>query len=150
MICRTKGHLQGGLTLIELLVVVAIIGIIGAIGFPMFAGQKTLAEETDAKNTLRVISAAQERYKLLNGTYYPNASGAINNPALISSALLNNQALNTRIFSYSVQTIGCQAQPVTGIARNFCITATRINNSNITFTIDHTDKIYNRSNVEVQ
>ncbi len=150
MIYRTKGHLKGGLTLIELLVVVAIIGVIGAIGFPMFAGQKTLAEETDVKNTLRVISAAQERYKLLNGTFYPNTTGAINNPAQISAALLNNQALNTKVFNYTIQSSGCPVQPVTGIQRNFCVTARKNNNAAITFTIDHTDKIYNQSGIEVQ
>ncbi len=142
-------RLKSGLTLIELLVVVAIISILGAVGFPIYSGYLTTASEVDAKNALRAISVAQERFKLLNGAYFPNPPGSTSLNTTISASLLNNQSLNTKYFTYTIQTTGCAPQPVTGIARQFCAIA-RKNNSTITFTIDHTDKIYNQLGVEVQ
>lgn len=142
-------RLKSGLTLIELLVVVAIISILGAVGFPIYSGYLTTAAEVDAKSALRAISVAQERYKLLNGAYFPNPVGATSNTQTISTLLLNNQSLNTKYFTYTIQTTGCAPQPVTGIARQFCAVA-RKNNSTVSFTIDHTDKIYNQLGIEVQ
>ncbi len=142
-------HSKGGLTLIELLVVLAIISILGAVGFPIYSNYLTTAAEVDAKNALRAISIAQERFKLINGVYFPNPPGATSVNTTISASLLNNQSLNTKYFTYTIQTTGCAPQPVTGIARQFCAIA-RKNNSTVTFTIDHTDKIYNQLGVEVQ
>lgn len=140
---------QCGFTLIELLVVIAIVSILGAVGYPIYSNYVKTGAAVDARNALRVISAAQERYKLLNGIYYPS-SGVVTDQ-IISVNLLNNLSLNNKYYSFSLQTVGCPNQPVTGLVRQFCATATRLNTSPIeTYTIDQTDKIFNQLGVEIK
>ena len=58
-------------TLIELLIVVAILGIMAAIVMPLFAGQIQLAKEAAAKDNLRVLREAIERYASDNNDIPP-------------------------------------------------------------------------------
>lgn len=138
---------QRGFSLIELLVVVAIISILAAVGFPIYSGYIATAADTDAKTTLRMISASQERYKMLNGVYYatsvsqPSATTTIE----IQNNLLSNLSINTNYYTYAIQTSGCSPQPNTGVARQFCAYAQKT--GDVTkFTIDHTDAIYDQNN----
>ena len=49
-------------TLVEILIVTAILGIMAAIVMPLFAGHVQLAKEAAAKDNLRILRGAIERY----------------------------------------------------------------------------------------
>lgn len=140
----------------ELLLVVAIIGILGAVGLPVYQGYLDKAKKTDAILALRSISAAQERYKMVSGTYFTNTitGPSAASSAEISQSLLNGTALNTSSYYYYIPPLAsCAAPPTrtpTRPARLHCAVAQSVTNSSNTYTIDQTDYINDQNNNDVQ
>lgn len=135
-----------GFSLIELLVVIAIVAILAKVGFPIYSGYVTTAADTDAKTTLRMISAAQERYKMINGTYYwsPSPVPSAANTLAIRQNLLSNLNINTKYFTYAVTLSTCPCVPVASPNNQFCVFAQKTSATTL-FTIDQTDSIYSQN-----
>jgi type IV pilus assembly protein PilE len=138
--------LRRGFSLIELLVVIAIVAILAKVGFPIYSGYVTTAADTDAKTTLRMISAAQERYKMINGIYYasPSAVPSAANTLAIRQNLLNNLNVNTKYFTYAVSLSTCPCFSVASAGNQFCVSAQKTSATTL-FTIDQTDAIYSQT-----
>ena len=66
---RSRAQDEKGFTLIELLVVILIIGILAAIALPAFLGQRSRAQDTEAKSAVREAQTAMETYYTDNQTY---------------------------------------------------------------------------------
>ena len=66
---RNRAQDEKGFTLIELLVVILIIGILAAIALPAFLGQRSRAQDTEAKSAVRQAQTAMETYYTDNQTY---------------------------------------------------------------------------------
>jgi prepilin-type N-terminal cleavage/methylation domain-containing protein len=149
-----RGQLKKGFSLLELLVVVALIGILGAIGIPIYKGYITRAKSVDAVIALRSISAAQEKYKVINGVYFSNtvAGPSLASSAEISSSLLNNASLNTVSYYFYIPPLAnCASPPVrtpTRPARQFCALASSLDGLT-TYTIDQTDNVNDQLNNDV-
>ena len=123
--------LRSGFSLLELVVVLVVIGILSAIAIPQYTGYLQKGRDTDAQMSLRSISASQERFKLLYGTYCgPTSSPICNSSATIISNLLSGVNLNTKYFSFTI---------VSSSATSFLVRADSINVSNSYFSIDQTD-----------
>jgi prepilin-type N-terminal cleavage/methylation domain-containing protein len=141
-----SNSLGRGFSLIELLVVIAIVAILAKVGFPIYSGYVTTAADTDAKTTLRMISAAQERYKMINGTYYmsPSSVPSAANTLAIRQNLLSNLNINTKYFTYAVTLSTCPCVPVASLNNQFCVSAQKTSATTL-FTIDQTDSIYSQN-----
>ena len=123
--------LRSGFSLLELVVVVVVIGILSAIAIPQYTGYLQKGRDTDAQMSLRSISASQERFKLLYGTYCgPTSNPICNSSATIISNLLSGVNLNTKYYSFTI---------VSSSATSFLVRADSINVSNSYFSIDQTD-----------
>ena len=66
---RSRAQDEKGFTLIELLVVILIIGILAAIALPAFLGQRSRAQDTEAKSAVREAQTAMETYYTDEQTY---------------------------------------------------------------------------------
>jgi len=71
-------------TLVEILIVIAVLGILAAIAIPTFSGHMQEAKEAAAKDTLRILRGAIDRYAAKYGIApgYKN-----NNPKLLLTPL---------------------------------------------------------------
>ena len=67
--CAQRAQDEKGFTLIELLVVILIIGILAAIALPAFLGQRSRAQDTEAKSAVREAQTAMETYYTDNQNY---------------------------------------------------------------------------------
>ena len=74
---RSRAQDEKGFTLIELLVVILIIGILAAIALPAFLGQRSRAQDTEAKSAVREAQTAMETYYTDNQTYVGADQAAI-------------------------------------------------------------------------
>jgi type IV pilus assembly protein PilA len=72
---RSRAQDEKGFTLIELLVVILIIGILAAIALPAFLGQRSRAQDTEAKSAVREAQTAIETYYTDNQNYDTNVAG---------------------------------------------------------------------------
>ena len=66
---RSRIQDEKGFTLIELLVVILIIGILAAIALPAFLGQRSRAQDTEAKTSVRQGQTAMETWYTDNQNY---------------------------------------------------------------------------------
>ena len=72
---RSRAQDEKGFTLIELLVVILIIGILAAIALPAFLGQRSRAQDTEAKSAVREAQTAIETYYTDNQNYDTTDTG---------------------------------------------------------------------------
>jgi type IV pilus assembly protein PilA len=84
---RTRAQDEKGFTLIELLVVILIIGILAAIALPAFLGQRSRAQDTEAKSAVREAQTAIETYYTDNQNYDTNVAGLRDIEASLSSGV---------------------------------------------------------------
>jgi prepilin-type N-terminal cleavage/methylation domain-containing protein len=77
---------QAGFTLIETLVVVMIIGILAAIAFGIFSGQRTKAQDAEAKTAATVVTSALIIYHQDHDTF---ATADLDALRRIESAIAN-------------------------------------------------------------
>jgi len=71
---RSRIQDEKGFTLIELLVVILIIGILAAIALPAFLGQRSRAQDTEAKSAVREAQTAMETWYTDNQNYNASVS----------------------------------------------------------------------------
>jgi general secretion pathway protein G len=76
---------KAAFTLVEILIVAAILGILAAIVLPEFQAHATQAKEAAAKDTLRILREAIERYAAEHNDVAPGYPS--NNPTLIPNFL---------------------------------------------------------------
>jgi len=72
---RSRAQDEKGFTLIELLVVILIIGILAAIALPAFLGQRSRAQDTEAKSAVREAQTAIETFYTDNQNYNTDVTG---------------------------------------------------------------------------
>ena len=118
---RSRAQDEKGFTLIELLVVILIIGILAAIALPAFLGQRSRAQDTEAKSAVREAQTAMETYYTDNQTYVGADQAAI-------------QDIEASLKSGAGATIDPGS---TGTATGYTLTST--SKTNNTFTIKKND-----------
>jgi prepilin-type N-terminal cleavage/methylation domain-containing protein len=98
---RTKN--SKGFTLVEILIVVAILGILAAIVLPEFQGHVQQAKEAAAKDNLRILREAIERYAAEHNDVPPGYNN--NDPSTTPTLFFFNQQMitNKTYLSNSVQ-----------------------------------------------
>jgi len=116
---RSRAQDEKGFTLIELLVVILIIGILAAIALPAFLGQRSRAQDTEAKTSVRQAQTAMETWYTDNQNYSATKDQLIE----IESSLA--QAPGTNGLSIPSQGVDAYSLSVTSKTGNpFVITKT--------------------------
>lgn len=83
---------SGGFSLVELLIVVSILGILAAIVLPYYQAHQQDARRAAAKDTLRIVRAQIELYKLEHNGLAPGFRGAL---PIDADVTLVNQLIGT-------------------------------------------------------
>jgi type IV pilus assembly protein PilA len=91
---RQRAQDEKGFTLIELLVVILIIGILAAIALPAFLGQRSRAQDTEAKSAVREAQTAIETYYTDNQNYDTDVTGLRNIEASLASGVAAGSGLS--------------------------------------------------------
>ena len=100
---RKRAGDESGFTLIELLVVILIIGILAAIALPSFLGQRTKAQDTEAKTAARTAQTAIETFYTDSQTYVATAAQLTAlEPALSEGAAASLSVTNATATNYTV------------------------------------------------
>jgi type IV pilus assembly protein PilA len=73
---RVRAQSESGFTLVELLVVMLILGLLAAIAIPAFFNQRTKAQDSEAKATVKTAQTAIETYATDNNGAYTGATRA--------------------------------------------------------------------------
>ncbi len=77
---KRSGNSVGGFTLVEIMIILLIIGILVGIGLPSVLRSKMVANDTFAKQALRMLSSASEWFSGINSSY------PVSEAALLSAA----------------------------------------------------------------
>ena len=101
---RNRAQDEKGFTLIELLVVILIIGILAAIALPAFLGQRSRAQDTEAKSAVREAQTAMETWYTDNQNYNADVDDLREIEASLSSGVSagNGLAVTPGADSYSL------------------------------------------------
>jgi type IV pilus assembly protein PilA len=91
---RQRAQSEKGFTLIELLVVILIIGILAAIALPAFLGQRSRAQDTEAKSAVREAQTAMETWYTDNQNYNASVSDLRDIEASLASGVSAGSGLS--------------------------------------------------------
>jgi type IV pilus assembly protein PilA len=91
---RSRIQDEKGFTLIELLVVILIIGILAAIALPAFLGQRSRAQDTEAKSAVREAQTAMETWYTDNQNYSASVSDLRDIEASLASGVSAGSGLS--------------------------------------------------------
>jgi type IV pilus assembly protein PilA len=109
---RNRAQDEKGFTLIELLVVILIIGILAAIALPAFLSQRSRAQDTEAKSSVREAQTAMETYYTDQQNYVTDATGLRSIEASLSSGA--GATLNVTPGTLTVDTYTLDVTSTTG------------------------------------
>jgi type IV pilus assembly protein PilA len=104
---RSRLAADDGFTLIELLVVILIIGLLAAIALPVFLGQRTKAQDTEAKSAVATAAKAMEAWSTENGSYASaTTTGLVKIEASLGAARGLSVTSTAGSFTVTVDSVG--------------------------------------------